>query len=169
MHYNSTWNDELNAAAKEGDLHTITKIGEYAHVAVGGSCALRLAARGNHFAVVEYLLQFSSRTETTAALLEAIAFEHIEMVRFLLPRSSPKLNKSEALRYAVASKNQTIIDMIFPKSNPEAALQEIFKKDGLSDQYCRLEHLMQQRNAVKINKKLRPESAGNGAVRVRKI
>lgn len=169
MNYNSTWNDELNTAAKEGDLQTIKQINEYADVAVGGSYALQLAARANHFAVVAYLLQFSSRTETTAALLEAIDFEHIEMVRFLLPQSLPKLNKSEALRYAVASENQTIIDMVFRKSNPQAALQAIFNQDGASDQYYRLEHLMQQRDAVKINTKLHSEIAKKRSVRARKL
>lgn len=169
MDYNSNWNDKLNTAAKEGDLRTIQAINEYAHVAVGGSYALQLAARYNHFPVVEYLLQFSSRKENTDALLEAIDFGHIDMVRLLLPKSLPKSNKSEALRYAVASGDQTMIDLIFQKSQPDVALQRIFEEQGASDLYCDLDNLIQQRNAAKFKHKLKQEISNPSASRGRKM
>ena len=169
MDYDNNWNDKLNTAAKEGDLRTIQAINEYACVAVGGSYALQLAARHNQFSAVEYLLQFSSPEQNTDALLEAIDFGRVEMVRLLLPKSRPKSNRSEALCYAVASENQTIIDLVFPKSRPDVALQRIFEEQGASDLYCALENLIAQRNKVKVERRLKNEISNKNVPQRRKI
>jgi len=62
-----------------------------------------------------------------------------------------------------------MIDLIFPKSRPDVALQGVFEEQGASNLYSDLEHLIAQHNKVKVKRKLKQEISDKGAPKVRKI
>lgn len=162
---------ELESAVRRNDLREVKNFATQMDITHNNNYALRLAAQRGFWNIAEFLLPFSNKKDTTQALLEAIDFQRTDIVKLLLPKALPKSNKSEALQYAVATENQQLIDLIYPKSNPYAALKAIYASEGASDVYTMLSQIIENKEAVHLAAQLKEQiaqHAESGAVRQRK-
>ena len=145
---------ELERAVRRNDLRMVKQFATQMDVTHNNSYALHLSAQRGLWNIAAFLLPFSNKKDTTYALLEAIDFQRTDIVKLLLPRALPKSNKSEALQYAVATENQQLIDLIYPKSNPHAALKAIYASDGASEVYNRLAEIIANKEAVQLKERI---------------
>lgn len=87
------------------------------------------AVKNNDTHCVQRILPYASEDSCSAAL-EWIAIRNcnIEIVKMLLEKADARLNNSAALQYACVSKNAPAFDLLYPLSDPHAALYELQKR-----------------------------------------
>lgn len=77
---------------------------------------------------VERLLPYATQDSCSSSLLVATRNHDIGIVKLLLKKADPTWNNSEALQYACVSKQKQFFELLYPLSDPHAALYELQKK-----------------------------------------
>lgn len=163
----------LRYAALGGHAQLVEMLIDVSEPADLNSAALRDAAMLGHAQCVELLIPVSKHFER--ALITAVEHEHvscvrllaphiditktdiltravqnkdIECVRILLPYSDPKFCNSDALQWASHHNNQDIFDLLYPVSDPQAALDEMLSQ-GPPSEYT---NMLEARIKVQLEK-----------------
>jgi len=115
-------------ASKQGHVDEVRRLIPISYCADWNSHPLINAARGGHAECVRLLIPVSNPKDYNTALWMASSRDSVECVKLLLAVADPLHNHSQALQSAVINKNQEIIDLLYPVSDPDAALDQIRKK-----------------------------------------
>lgn len=91
-----------------------------------------------HTECVRLLIPVSDPRDYNTALWLASGSDSVECVKLLLTVADPKHKDSQALVSAVVRKNQEIIDVLYPVSDPDKALEDM--------------HIVQNRNVLDPSK-----------------
>lgn len=95
------------------------------------------AIQNNHIECVQFLLPLSDlRVEcgeilngSTGLLLQtAVRANNYDMVKLLLPYCNPKVDNSLALQYASVNGNQHILELLYPYSEAQTALDDLYER-----------------------------------------
>lgn len=84
------------------------------------------AVKNNDAECVQRLLPYTSEDRCSAALGQAHC--NIEIVKLLLEKADARWNNSVALGFACVSKQKDIFELLYPLSDPHAALHELQKR-----------------------------------------
>lgn len=112
-------------AAKQGNVGEVRRLIPISHCADWNSHPLINAVRGEHVECVRLLIPVSNPKDYNTALVFACGRDSVECVKLLLEVADPLYNHSQALQSAVINKNQEIVDLLYPLSDPDAALKHL--------------------------------------------
>lgn len=115
-------------AAKQGNVDEVRRLIPISHCADWNSRPLINAVYGGHVECVRLLIPVSNPKDYNKALWFASGRDSVECVKLLLEVADPLHNNSQALQSAVIHKNQEIVDLLYPLSDPDAALKQILNK-----------------------------------------
>lgn len=112
-------------AADEGDVEEVRRLIPISYCAKWNSKPLINAARNGHTECVRLLIPVSDPKDYNTALWFASGTGNVECVKLLLTVADPKHENSQSLVSAVIRKNQDIIDVLYPVSDPDVALEHM--------------------------------------------
>lgn len=123
--------EALNAAAKDNHIECVKLL-------LPGCCevgaALCVAIQNHHNQCAQLLLTDCLQKNTSHmeewALHTAVWYENTEAVKMLLPFVDPSIKGSQALAVAVYTENQECFDLLYPRSNPDSALEFVEQNFG---------------------------------------
>ena len=114
------------------------------------------AAKWGYLDIVGFLAPLVDHQKTgNMALYRAVEYGHLDVVKVLIPHLDPSLHKSAPLRIALLSKNQEMLDTLWPVSDVQGVIDE-FKRDGYASELfqCLIDRLLAER-AEKSRKNLK--------------
>lgn len=112
----------LSAAVYQGDAQALSVLLKHPLFTEIGNDDLALAIDKSHTTCVDLLLPHANHQACNAGLVAAVRFDDKKSVARLLPRADPHYDNSAALRFAALRNNQELFDLLYPLSNPQAAL-----------------------------------------------
>ena len=112
-------------AAHNGNLEEVRRLIPISYCDKWNSKALINAARKGHAECVRLLIPVSDPKDYNSALWFASGADILECVKLLLTVADPKYKDSQALVSAVIRKNQDIVDLLYPLSDPDKALKDM--------------------------------------------
>lgn len=112
-------------AADGGNVEEVRRLIPISYCAKWNSKPLINAARNGHTECVRLLIPVSDPRDYNTALWFASGSDSVECVKLLLTVADPKHKDSQALVSAVVRKNQEIIDVLYPVSDPDKALEDM--------------------------------------------
>ena len=118
----------VSAAVYQGDAAALTVLLQHPLFTEIGDDDLALAIDKSHSDCVDLLLPHATFQSCNAALIAAARFDDQKTVELLLPRADPCYDNSAALKFATVRGNQKIFDLLYPMSNPHAALVVLQEK-----------------------------------------
>lgn len=120
--------------------------------------AIMGACNYGHQKVVEFLLTvytWENAATKKDALLCAVSSGSVEMAKYMLTHATHKKHRNEALGEASTTKNQEMFDLLYPLSNPQAALDLMDKNpEATDDDKSMLRDEIAHRQNLAINKAL---------------
>lgn len=118
----------VSATVYQGDAAALTVLLQHPLFTKIGADDLALAIDKSHSDCVGLLLPHATSQSCNAALIAAARFDDQTMIELLLPRADPCYDNSAALKFATVRGNQKIFDLLYPVSNPQAALAVLQEK-----------------------------------------
>ena len=112
-------------AASEGNVEEVRRLIPISYCANWNSQPLINAARNGHTECVRLLIPVSNPKDYNTALWFTSGTGNVECVKLLLTVADPKHDNSRALVAAVIRQRQDVIDLLYPVSDPDAALQQM--------------------------------------------
>lgn len=112
-------------AADEGNVEEVRRLIPISYCTKWNSRPLINAARNGHTECVRLLIPVSDPRDYNTALWFASGSDSLECVKLLLTVADPKHKDSQALVSAVVRNNQEIIDVLYPVSDPDKALEDM--------------------------------------------
>lgn len=98
---------------------------EHSEVARNGACVLAMAAVRRNPDLLPHLLPHLDKEACTAALENAAHHATARTVALLLTHATPKRDNSKALQWASVRGDQRMFDLLYPVSDPLAALEHL--------------------------------------------
>lgn len=118
--------------------------------------------------IIEQLCQYSTAplNEALVAAVRSNRCDLVAVVGALLPCCDPTADNSKALQYASVNENLELVDILYPVSNPMAALTALQRISGDPRDWMMIE---QRIEAERIHKVLHNHVASEGRTRERKM
>lgn len=118
--------------------------------------------------IIEQLCQYSTAplNEALVAAVRSNRCDLVAVVGALLPCCDPTADNSKALQYASVNENLELVDILYPVSNPMAALTALQRISGDPRDWMMIE---QRIEAERIHKVLHNHVVSEGRTRERKM
>ena len=108
----------LILAAEKGHLSLVKLFAPKSLVSAKSNAALRFASAGGHLDVLKYLVPRSEKKKDSCLCLAA-QNGHLDVVKFLLDHRDPKEDDSAALMWAALKGHKDIVELLIPVSDPK--------------------------------------------------